>query len=399
MRNSPTFTGREGIQNNTSFSIRTREAGNSLFENRSTDAESDSRIGSPMTRTPLKKMPGSASSVSAAASLNQWQALPPIETKTRPDPEALQEPISDQNESPSKRLTSLQKEVTPTIQDSQTALQIVSIDKSPTKSHVIGGLDARIESPGLYQTYKALRMRMASMQKKPAPAVPPGGGDTQREDSSGDSTKASSKKTDGIKGLKKEDGHIDLVALEKTKGTEVGQAYFEAEKDKVNLSAEKTKPLKSEDVNKMAEQDQKHTAEVTNKNKTDLDLTALSENTGKNKNTSDGGQNEVKNKNAVLSAPREKEEEKTKKRKSKFDPAVLEEVKKRVSALDPVMRKVYLGTCPFHLLPPLAKKVVRIFVSSTFSGNVQVMVMRPFQSAHPLLISCQVVLPRLTHMT
>ncbi len=37
--------------------------------------------------------------------------------------------------------------------------------------------------------------------------------------------------------------------------------------------------------------------------------------------------------------------------------------------LDPVMRKVYLGMCSYPDLPPLTKKVVRIFVSSTFSGN------------------------------
>jgi len=37
--------------------------------------------------------------------------------------------------------------------------------------------------------------------------------------------------------------------------------------------------------------------------------------------------------------------------------------------LDPVMKDIYLGVCGFKNLPPLHKKVVRIFVSSTFSGN------------------------------
>ena len=37
--------------------------------------------------------------------------------------------------------------------------------------------------------------------------------------------------------------------------------------------------------------------------------------------------------------------------------------------LDPVMKSVYLGRCSYKDLPPLAKKVVRIFVSSTFSGK------------------------------
>ena len=36
--------------------------------------------------------------------------------------------------------------------------------------------------------------------------------------------------------------------------------------------------------------------------------------------------------------------------------------------LEPAMKDVYLGVCAFHDLPPLHKKVVRIFVSSTFSG-------------------------------
>ena len=34
------------------------------------------------------------------------------------------------------------------------------------------------------------------------------------------------------------------------------------------------------------------------------------------------------------------------------------------------MERVMRGTCPFTGLPPLNKKVVRIFVSSTFSGNI-----------------------------
>ena len=36
--------------------------------------------------------------------------------------------------------------------------------------------------------------------------------------------------------------------------------------------------------------------------------------------------------------------------------------------LDPVMKSVYLGRCSFRKLPPLTKKGIRIFVSSTFSG-------------------------------
>lgn len=35
-----------------------------------------------------------------------------------------------------------------------------------------------------------------------------------------------------------------------------------------------------------------------------------------------------------------------------------------------LMRTVLQGTCDFDLLPPLNKKVVRIFVSSTFSGEL-----------------------------
>ena len=37
--------------------------------------------------------------------------------------------------------------------------------------------------------------------------------------------------------------------------------------------------------------------------------------------------------------------------------------------LDPLMKSVYLGRCSFEKLPPLTKKVIRIFVSSTFSGK------------------------------
>ena len=43
---------------------------------------------------------------------------------------------------------------------------------------------------------------------------------------------------------------------------------------------------------------------------------------------------------------------------------------KKVSDLDPVMKSVYLGRCAYADLPPLTKKVVRIFVSSTFSGKL-----------------------------
>ena len=42
----------------------------------------------------------------------------------------------------------------------------------------------------------------------------------------------------------------------------------------------------------------------------------------------------------------------------------------KVSDLDPVMKSVYLGRCAYADLPPLTKKVVRIFVSSTFSGKL-----------------------------
>ena len=42
----------------------------------------------------------------------------------------------------------------------------------------------------------------------------------------------------------------------------------------------------------------------------------------------------------------------------------------KVSDLDPVMKSVYLGRCSYADLPLLTKKVVRIFVSSTFSGKL-----------------------------
>ncbi len=44
--------------------------------------------------------------------------------------------------------------------------------------------------------------------------------------------------------------------------------------------------------------------------------------------------------------------------------------------LDSVMKSVYLGRCAFTELPPLTKKVVRIFVSSTFSGRLLISVFK-----------------------